>query len=67
VQDAYRGVPQRMENVDVHIVPGVLHGYMMRASSMAFHPVARDFSMARALAILEDLGGGRLSQALRHA
>jgi carboxymethylenebutenolidase len=66
VLDAYRGVPSRMENVEVHIFSGVVHGYMMRGSPMAFHPLARDFSMARALAILDDLRGGR-SQAKRHA
>jgi carboxymethylenebutenolidase len=67
VLDAYRGVPSRMKNVEVHIFPGVLHGYMMRGSPMAFHQVTHDFSMARALAILDGLRGGRLSQALRHA
>ena len=55
------------ENVEVHIFPGVLHGYMMRGSPKAFHPVTRDFSMARALAILDGLKGGRASQSLRHA
>jgi carboxymethylenebutenolidase len=50
----------------VHIFPGVLHGYMMRGSPKAFHSVTRDFSMARALAILDGLGGGRVSQSLRH-
>jgi carboxymethylenebutenolidase len=64
VLDAFRGI--RMKNVEVHIFPGVLHGYMMRASPKAFHPATRDFSMARALAILDGLRGARVSQSLRH-
>ena len=57
VQDAYRGVPSRMKNVQVHIFPGVLHGYMMRANVKAYHRETREFSMARALAILNGLRG----------
>ena len=67
VLDAYRGVPSRMKNVEVHIFPGVLHGYMMRGSPQAFDPATRDFSMARALAILDGLKGGRVSRSLQHA
>src|SRR5450759_2310653 len=55
VLDAYRGVPARMKNVEVHIFPGVLHGYMMRGNTVAFDQKSRDFSMARALAILNGL------------
>jgi carboxymethylenebutenolidase len=61
VLDAYRAIPSRMKNVEVHIFPGVLHSYMMRRSSKAFHPVARDFSMTRSLAILDSLRSGRVS------
>jgi len=57
VQEAYRGVPSRMKNVDVHIFPGVLHGYMMRGNAKAFHQKTYEFSMARALAILSELRG----------
>jgi carboxymethylenebutenolidase len=57
VLNAYRGVASRMKNVEVHIFPGVLHGYMMRENPKAFHQVTRDFSMARALAILNGLRG----------
>ena len=60
VLDAYRGIPSRIKNVEVHIFPGVLHGYMMRGSPNAFHPVTRDFSMTRALAILNGLRGERV-------
>jgi carboxymethylenebutenolidase len=56
-----------MKNVEVHIFPGVLHGYMMRGSPKEFHPATRDFSMVRTLAILDGLRGGRVSQSLRHA
>jgi len=55
-----------MKNVEVHIFPGVLHGYMMRGSPKELHPETRDISMARALAILDGLRGGRVSQSLRH-
>jgi carboxymethylenebutenolidase len=57
VQEAYRAVPSRMKNVEVHIFPGVLHGYMMPANPKAFHQKTRDFSMERALSILNGLRG----------
>ncbi len=55
VQEAYRAVPSRMKNVEVHIFPGVLHGYMMPGGEKAYSPETRKFSMGRALAILEGL------------
>jgi carboxymethylenebutenolidase len=55
VQEAYRAVPERMKNVEVHIFPGVQHGYMMPASVKAYDRKTRDFSMERALAILNGL------------
>ncbi len=60
VLDAYRGVPARMKNVEVHVIPGVKHGHMMPGSPAAFDAKTRDFSMARARAILDGLrsGGG---------
>lgn len=58
VLDAYRSIPARMKNVEVHIFPGVQHGYMMRAVP-AFDQATRDFSMARAHAILDGLRSGR--------
>jgi carboxymethylenebutenolidase len=57
VLDAYRGVPARMKNVEVHIFPGVKHGYMMETNPKAFDRKTRDFSMERALAILDALRG----------
>jgi carboxymethylenebutenolidase len=67
VLNAYRGVPSRMSNVEVHIFPGVLHGYMMPGNAKAFHPQTREFSMARALAILDGLRGEGGRQKLRQA
>jgi carboxymethylenebutenolidase len=67
VLNAYRGVPSRMRNVEVQIFPGVLHGYMMRENPKAFHQETRDFSMARALAILNGLRGEGEHQPLRKA
>lgn len=54
VLDAYRGLAAWMENVEVRIFPGVLHGYMMRGSP-SFDQAAYDFSMKRAGEILEGL------------
>jgi len=67
VQNAYRGVPSRMKNVEVHIFPGVLHGYMMRDSAKAYHQKTYEFSMARALAILSGLRGEGARQSRRSA
>ncbi len=58
IQDAYRAVPARMPNVEVHLIPGVLHGYMMPWNTKAFSADTRGFSMGRALAILDGLRGG---------
>jgi carboxymethylenebutenolidase len=54
---AYRAVPARMKNVEVHIFPGIHHGYMMPGSPKAFDASSRAFSMMRALAILSGLRG----------
>ena len=57
VLDAYRAVPARMKNVEVHVFPGVEHGYMMPGNPEAFDVKTRDFSMKRALAIVDGLRG----------
>ena len=57
VLSAYRAAAARMKNLDLHVFPGVQHGYMM-PESKAFDQKTRDFSMERALAILEGLRGG---------
>ena len=58
VLDAYRAVPPRMSNVELHIFPGVKHAYMMPDAGAAYDKKTRESSMARALAILNDLRGG---------
>jgi carboxymethylenebutenolidase len=58
VLDAFRAVPPRMSNVEVHIFPGVKHAYMMPDAGAAFSSKTREFSVARAVAILDDLRGG---------
>jgi carboxymethylenebutenolidase len=55
VLEAYRAVPPRMKNVEVHVFPGVQHGYMMPSNAKAFDRKTREFSMSRTLAILDGL------------
>jgi len=55
VLEAYRAAAARMKNVEIHVFPAVQHGYMMRGSPKAFDGKAYDFSMQRALTILECL------------
>jgi carboxymethylenebutenolidase len=55
VLEAYRAVPARMKNVEVHVFPGIQHGYMMRGNPKAFDAATYEFSMSRAFAILEGL------------
>jgi carboxymethylenebutenolidase len=55
VQEAYRKVPERMKNVEVHVFPGIHHGYMMRGAGKAFDAGTYEFSMTSALALLERL------------
>ena len=57
VLDAYRAIAPRSKNIDLHIFPGILHGYMMIEAGDAFDKKTRDFSMARAKAILDGLRG----------
>jgi carboxymethylenebutenolidase len=59
VRDAYRAAAARHRNVDLHVFPGIDHGYMLRLSPAAFDAKTRAFSMSRALAILEGLRGDR--------
>jgi carboxymethylenebutenolidase len=66
VRDAYRAVASRMPNVEVHIFPGIQHGFMMPSSLEAFDAATRDFAMERTLAILEGLRGGTPRHDPRH-
>jgi carboxymethylenebutenolidase len=58
VLDAYRALAGRMSNVELHIFPGIKHAYMMPDAVAAYDAKTREFSMARALATLDDLHGG---------
>jgi carboxymethylenebutenolidase len=66
VRDAYRAVASRVPNVEVHIFPGIQHGFMMPSSLEAFDAATRDFAMERTLAILEGLRGGTPRHDPRH-
>lgn len=65
VLDAYRAVPARHTNVEVHVFPGVQHGYMMPLAGEAYDAKTREFSLARTFAILDSLRGG--GEGLRRA
>jgi len=57
VLETYRALAARRKNVELHVFPGVLHGYMMPGNPKAYDANKREFSMARALAILQGLRG----------
>ena len=57
VRDAYRAAAVRHQNVELHVFPGIDHGYMLPHSAAAFDAKTRAFSISRALAILEGLRG----------
>ena len=54
VLEAYRGAAARLKSLELHVFPGVEHGYMM-PEAKAFDAKTREFSMARAFAILDGL------------
>ena len=58
VLDMYRKAAARMGNVELHIFPGIKHGYMMPDAGPAYDAKTREFSFARAFAILDGLRGG---------
>jgi carboxymethylenebutenolidase len=58
VLDAYCAVSSQMKNVEVHIFPGIQHGFMMPGDREAFDAPTRDFAMKRACAILDGLRNG---------
>jgi carboxymethylenebutenolidase len=62
VREAYQAAATRQKNVEVHVFPGIDHGYMLPHSPAAFDAKARAFSMSRALAILEGLRSGQESK-----
>ena len=64
VLEAYRAVPHRMKNVEVHIFPGIVHSYMTRSNPKAFDQKTYDFSMSRTLSLLEGLKSGAPQRAI---
>jgi carboxymethylenebutenolidase len=56
VLQAYCAASQRTKNIEMHVFPGVQHGYMMRGNQKVFNEEAYGFSMKYALATLEYLG-----------
>jgi carboxymethylenebutenolidase len=67
VLDAYRNASLRMKNLQLHIFPGVLHGYMMPENVKAFDRKTRKFSMERSLEILEGLRSTQAARKRRRA
>src|ERR1700730_13381407 len=67
VLNAYRALATRKKNLELHIFSGVQHGYMMPGIPKAFDRQARQFSMTRALAMLEGLGSTNAQEALSEA
>lgn len=57
VRDAYVALAARAHNVEVHVFPGIDHGYMLPHSPAAFDAPTRKFSISRALSILAGLRG----------
>lgn len=67
VLDTYRAIAPRIANLELHIFPGILHGYMMPAAGDAFDKTTRDFSMSRAKATLNGLRNAGATPTLRQA
>jgi len=63
VLEAYKKIPPRMKNVELHIFPGIQHSYMMPGSTAAYDLPTRTFSMQRAFAILKTLQGPKAGKA----
>jgi carboxymethylenebutenolidase len=55
VREAYLAAATRQKNLEVHVFPGVDHGYMLPLSTEAFDAKTRAFSIGRALSIMEGL------------
>jgi hypothetical protein len=60
------GSPTRIgakQNLELHVFPGVLHGFMFPGNPKAFSTSTREFAIGRALAILAGLKDDSLRQA----
>jgi carboxymethylenebutenolidase len=55
VLEAYRSAALRMPNIEFHVFPGIEHGIEMPGNPAAFDAATREFSMQRALAIVDGL------------
>jgi carboxymethylenebutenolidase len=55
VRDGYRALTSHLPNLEVHVLAGVRHGYMMRGNAAAFDGEAYRFTMECAFAVLESL------------
>jgi carboxymethylenebutenolidase len=53
--EAYRALAARKKNLELHVFPGILHGYMMPGNPKAYDAKSREFTMVRALAVLQGL------------
>jgi carboxymethylenebutenolidase len=53
--------------VELHIFPGVQHGYMMQGMPKAYDARAREFSMRRAVAIVDGFRSRTVRKAIREA
>ena len=51
---AYRDLAERIKNLELHVFPGVEHGYMMKDAKV-YDAKSYEFSMQRALAVLKGL------------
>ncbi len=55
VQAAYVAKAKKTAHLSLHIFPGILHGYMMRSNTKAWSEPTYDFSMGKALELLQAL------------
>jgi hypothetical protein len=53
--------------VELHIFPGVQHGYMMQGMPKAYDARAREFSMRRAVAIVDVFRSRTVQKVIREA
>lgn len=67
VLSAYRALASRKNNVELHIFPGVQHGYMMQGMPKAYDARACEFSMLRAVAIVDGFRSSNVQKAIREA
>jgi hypothetical protein len=56
VQAAYVAKTANLAHINVHIFPGVLHGFMMRDNEKAWSASTYQFAMDQALGLLKGLG-----------